>query len=167
MPRQALRAAVDAGRRADKARHCHLPGAGMIARRLFTGGLVMTALFAVGHFFGFLQAARAARSDPGMADLTRAMREYKTSVLGFRPSILDFREYFSLNFSILLLLAAALGFAALAAGPDVGATIRRLAPVYVIAMLALLGTSLGFSVIQGVISCLLIAAMFALAWWYA
>jgi hypothetical protein len=85
----------------------------MLARRLFISGLSVTVLFAAGHFFGFLQAARAARSDPGMANLTRAMREYKANVLGFTPSILDFREYFSLNFSVLLMLAAALGFTAL------------------------------------------------------
>jgi hypothetical protein len=139
----------------------------MLAKRFFMSGLYVTVLFAVGHFFGFVQAARAARSDPGMADLTRAMREHKTNVLGFTPSILDFREYFSLNFSVLLMLAAALGFAALSASPDVAATIRRLAPVYVVAMLTLLGTSLGFSVIQGAISCLLLTVLFALAWWLA
>lgn len=139
----------------------------MLAKRLFLSGLAVTAMFAVGHFFGFLLAARAARSDPRMAELTSAMRDYKTDVLGFTPSMLDFREYFSLNFSVLLLLAAALGFVALSTGADVDATIRRLAPIYVVAMLALLGTSMGFSVVQGMISCLSIAAIFAAAWWRA
>jgi len=77
----------------------------MIARRFFVGGLIVTCLFAFGHLAGFLQGARAARHDPRMADLTRAMREHKTRMFGFEASLLDFREYFSLNFSVLLLLA--------------------------------------------------------------
>ena len=103
-----------------------------------------------------------------MADLTtRAMREHKTSVLGFEPSILDFREYFSLNFSILLLLAAALGFVAMSIAAPQPALIRQLASIYVVAMLLLLGTSVYFSVFRGIVSCLLIAILFGMSWWFA
>lgn len=140
----------------------------MLAWRLFVSGLGMMCLFAAGHFAGFLQAARAARRDPDMADLTRAMREHTTSLLGFRPSVLDFREYFSLNFSILMLLAAALGFVALSEPAlQQTATIRQLSVVYAAGMLVLLGTSVFFSVVQGIIGCLLIAVLFALAAWFA
>jgi hypothetical protein len=139
----------------------------MVAKRLFLTGLVVTCLFALGHLAGFLQSARAARHDPRMSGLTRAMREHKTRLFGFQPSILDFREYFSLSFSILLLLAAALGFVALAVAPAESAAIRRLSVVYVVAMLLLLGTSAYFSVFQGVVSCLILVLLFGLAWWLA
>jgi len=140
----------------------------MLARRLFLSGLTVMCLFAAGHFGGFLQAARAARRDPGMADLTRAMREHTTSVLGFRPSVLDFREYFSLNFSILLLLAAVLGFVALSnAALEGPAAIRQMSLVYAAGMVMLLATSVYFSVAQGVISCLVIAVLFGLSAWLA
>lgn len=140
----------------------------MLARRLFLGGLGAMCLFAAGHFAGFLQAARAARKDPNMADLTRAMREHTTTLLGFRPSILDFREYFSLNFSILLVLAAALGFVAVS-NPSLQqpATLRQLSVVYAVALLVLLGSSVYFSVVQGIIGCLAIAVLFLLAAWLA
>ena len=138
----------------------------MLANRLFLSGLIMMCLFAVGHLGGFLQAARAARNDPEMAALTRAMREHKASLLGLRPSILDFREYFSLNFSILLLLAAVLGFVVLSStAPEQPAVVRQLSLVYAVGMLMLLGTSVCFSVVQGIIGCLLIAVLFALSYW--
>lgn len=140
----------------------------MLARRLYLSGLGAMGLFALAHFGGFLAAARAARTDPAMADLTRAMRAHSTEVLGFRPSILDFREYFSLNFSILLLLAAALGYVALSmAGPQQAVAIRPLAVIYTIAMLVLLGSSAFFAVVQGMISCAVIAVLFGLAAWLA
>jgi hypothetical protein len=140
----------------------------MLARRLFLSGLIMMCLFAIGHFGGFLQGARAARKDPDMADLTRAMREHRVRLLGFQPSILDFREYFSLNFSILLLLAAAPGFVALSSTAlQPPAAIRLLSSVYAVGMLMLLGTSVYFSVFQGIVSCFLIAVLFGLSWWFA
>lgn len=136
----------------------------MAAPRLFLSGLIVMALFAVGHLGGFLQAAYAARHDPAMADLTRAMRAQQASLLGFHPSVLDFREYFSLNFSILLLLASGLGFATLGVTPDRVAAIRALSPLYVAAMTLPFGTSLYFSVAQGIVTCLAIAVLFGLAW---
>jgi len=89
----------------------------VLGRRLFVAGLVLMAAFVLAHLGGFLQSAHAARHDRGLTDLTRAMQEHKTSPLGFRPSILDFREYFSVNFSILLLLAAAIGYVTLGRAP--------------------------------------------------
>jgi len=139
----------------------------VVARRLFVSALILMCLFAFAHLAGFILSARAARRDPRMADLTRAMREHKTTLLGFKPSILDFREYFSLNFSILLLLAAALGFAAMSVAPLQSAMIGRLSSIYVAAMLLLLGTSVYFSVFQGMVSCLVIAVLFGLSWWTA
>lgn len=139
----------------------------MLAKRFFVSALVMTYLFALGHFTGFIQAARAARRDPRLADLTRAMREHKANLFGFQPSILDFREYFSLNFSILLLLAGALGFAALWVAPEPSTVIRTLSMVYLVVMLLLLGTSVYFSVFQGIVTCSLIAVLFGVAWWLA
>jgi len=139
----------------------------MLGKRLFVSGLIVMCLFALGHLGGFLQGARAARHDPSMADLTRAMKEYRTSLFGFHPSLLDFREYFSLNFSILLFLAAALGFASLAITEDPPSSIRALSLVYLIAFLLLLGTSLYFSVFQGILTCAVIAILFGLAWWSA
>lgn len=139
----------------------------MLATRLFLSGLILTVLFALGHLAGFLQAARAARQDPKLAEITRAMREYKVNLLGFQPSLLDFREYFSLNFSILLLFAAALGFLALSIAPDQAASIRKLSATYVAAMALLLGTSVYFSVFQGIVSCTVIIVLFGLAWWTA
>ncbi len=136
----------------------------MLAVRLFRSGLIASCLFALGHFLGFLEAARAARHDPAMAGLTRAMREHRTNVAGFQPSILDFREYFSLNFSILLLGSAVLGFVAISMAPHPPAVVRRMSAVYVVTMLMLLGTSVYFSVFQGMVSCAVIAALFGLAW---
>ena len=138
-----------------------------MTKGLFLGGLVLMSTFAVGHFAGFMQAARAARNDPRMADLTRAMREHRSELLGFRPSILDFREYFSLNFSILLALAAVIGFVALGTAADPIDAIRRLSIAYAFGMLLLLGTSIYFSVLQGIVTCLIIAVLFGLAWWLA
>ena len=139
----------------------------MLGKNLFLSGLVVMGFFALGHLGGFLQAAYSTRHDSAMADLTKVMREHKTSLLGFQPSILDFREYFSLNFSILLLLASAIGFAMIATGGDQWVIIRTLSPVYVVAMLLLLGTSFYFSVVQGIILCPIIAILFGLAWWIA
>lgn len=139
----------------------------MLGSRFFVSGLILTCLFGVGHLTGFIQAVRAARHDPDLVDLTRAMKEHKTSLLGFHPSIMDFREYFSLNFSILLWLAGALGFAALRLTVDPSATIRTFSGIYVVGMLVLLGTSLRFSVVQGIITCSSIAILFGLAWWFA
>lgn len=139
----------------------------MAAKRLFLTGLGLMVFFGLGHFTGFLQGYSAARHDPGMAELTRAMQAHTTSALGFSPSILDFREYFSLNFSILMLLAAAMGFAMVLANPDRARVIRRLSPLYIAAMLLLLGTSWFFSVVQGLMICPLIAVVFGLAWWRA
>ena len=133
----------------------------------FVAGLVMMVLFALGHLGGFLQARHAARHDPAMADLMRAMREHRVSLMGFHPSILDFREYFSVNFSILLLLGAAAGFAGLYVSQDTAAAIRVLSVVYLVAMIALLATSLIYSVAQGVVTCSVIGLLFTLAWWRA
>ena len=136
----------------------------MPGRRWFISGLAATWVFGLAHLGGFLQAARTARNDPRMSDLTRAMRAHQTNLLGFHPSILDFREYFSLNFSILLWLAAALGYAALATAPDQRRAIRVLSPCYVAGMVLLLATSLHFSVPQGLLSCACVAILFGLAW---
>lgn len=139
----------------------------MLAMRLFLSGLVLIVLFALGHLAGFLQAARAARQDPQLAEATRAMRAYKVNLLGFQPSLLDFREYFSLNFSILLLFAGALGFLALSIAPDQMVAVRKLSLAYAIAMVLLLATSAYFSILQGIVACLLIGVVFGLAWWTA
>lgn len=135
--------------------------------RLFYAGVVLMVLFACGHFAGFLQARHAARHDPKMAELTRAMREQKTRLLGFEPSILDFREYFSVNFSLLMLLAAALNLVAIRLSADSAAAIRTLSLVNVAVMAGLFATSMIYSVVQGLISCGAIAAIFMLAWWRA
>lgn len=136
-----------------------------MSSRLFLSGSIVMGVFALAHLGGFLQAVYVAQQDPGMAELTRAMREQKSSLMGFHPSILDFRYYFSLNFSILLLLASALGIATIAMGHEQAATIRMLAPIYAVGMLLLLGTSVYFSVVQGIITCSIIAMLFGLAWW--
>lgn len=120
-------------------------------------------LFAAGHFGGFLQACYVARHEPGMAELTAAMRAQKANVLGFEPSILDFREYFSLNFSVLLASCAAIGWASVRDLGLASATLFRLSLVYVFAMLGLVGTSIFFSVPQGMISASFIATLFAIA----
>jgi hypothetical protein len=139
----------------------------MIGKQFFLAALIMMSLFAVGHFGGFLQAAYAARHDPRLADLTKAMQQYKTNFLGFQPSMLDFREYFSLNFSVLLSLGAGLGFTTLAVVPDQPSVIRALSPIYVGAFSLLLGASAYFSVFQGIVACTLIVLLFGLAWWFA
>jgi hypothetical protein len=139
----------------------------MLGVRFFTGGLILMALFAFGHLSGFIAAVHAARHDPGMADLTRAMRAHRTKLLGFNASLQDFREYFSLNFSILLLLASGLGFATLAIMPDRPVAVHTLSPVYAGAMILLLGTSVRYSIAQGVVTCPTIAILFGLAWWFA
>jgi hypothetical protein len=136
-----------------------------VDRQLFLSGLVVMAGFGLAHLGGFIQGAYAARHDPKMANLTRAMREHRFSLLGLKPSILDFREYFSLNFSILLFLGSAIGMVSLKVAPDHAAIIHMLSPVYVAAMLLLLGTSIRFSVVQGIVTCPMIAILFGLAWW--
>jgi hypothetical protein len=133
-------------------------------RGCFLAGLTLTVLFGLGHLAGFLQAAWAARSDPRMADLTRAMRAHTASLLGFHPSILDFREFFSLSFSILLWLSAALGYAGFAGAAERRQSIRALSPCYVAGMALLLGASVVFSVPQGLVSCAGIAVLFGSAW---
>lgn len=139
----------------------------MLGQRLFVSGLVLTGLFALGHLSGFLHATYVARHDPNMKVLTSSMREHKTRLLGFEASLLDYREYFSLNFTILLLFASAVGFAALANAPDAAVVVRTLSPVYVAGMTLLLVTSLRYKVAQGVVTCPMVAVLFMLAWWQA
>lgn len=122
------------------------------ARALFIAATIMTALFCCGHFFGFLAAAYAARHDPGLAKLTADMRAQRTELLGFQPSILDFREYFSLNFSLLLLLVAGLNVILLRNARDSGCGLRDAALLNAVAMAILVGTSVLYSVPQGIIS---------------
>lgn len=133
--------------------------------RIFKAGLVVMAVFAMAHFGGFLQSAYAARTRPEMAELTRLMRATKTSLLGFEPSILDFREYFSLNFSLLLLLAAGLGHVATRKGRLTLELERALSPIYALAMFLLLLSSAFFHVIQGMVTCAILTGMFGFAWW--
>ena len=132
---------------------------------LFRVGLVTTALFGLGHFTGFVQATKAARSDPDMRELTEAMRAKTTRLMGLEASILDFREYFSLNFSILLWMAAALGWVAIGRASNPIDIVGSLAGVYAGGMLLLLATSLRFRVAQGVVTCSLLVVIFGLAWW--
>lgn len=139
----------------------------MAGKRLFISGLIVMSLFALGHLGGFIQSVNKARNDPGMADLTRAMRDHKVNLFGFQPSILDFREYFSLNFSILLLLATALGIAALTMNSSQPETIRTLSLIYLTAFSLLFVTSMVFSVFQGIVMCAVIAVLFGLSWWLA
>lgn len=133
------------------------------SQRPFRMGLVLMAVFAMAHLGGFLQSTHAARTKPEMGELTRLMRSTKTSVLGFQPSILDFREYFSLNFSILLLLAAGLGHAMTRGRSDTG-FVQMLSPIYALGMFLLFSSSVFFSVIQGMVTCAILTAMFGLAW---
>jgi hypothetical protein len=139
----------------------------MTALTLYTVGLVLMVWLGLGHFMGFVQAARAARRDPDMAELTRAMRAKTTRVMGFEASILDFREYFSLNFSILLWMAAAVGWAALRLALDPAAAVGELALIYGMGMLLLLATSVRFHVAQGIVGGGVLVAVFGLAWWLA
>ncbi|MDH3296862.1 MAG: hypothetical protein OEM23_00165 [Gemmatimonadota bacterium] len=139
----------------------------MIAQTLFTVGLVLMVWFGLGHFLGFVQAARAARHDPDMAELTKAMRAQKTRVMGFEASILDFREYFSLNFSVLLWVAAAVGWVAIGLAADPAAAVGDLAGIYGVGMLLLLATSARFRVAQGIVACGLLAVLFGTVWWLA
>ncbi len=133
-------------------------------QRSFRSGLVLMAVFAMAHLAGFLQSAHAARTRPEMAELTRLMRSTKTSLLGFQPSILDFREYFSLNFSILMLLAAGLGHAMTRGRSDAAEVVQVLSPIYALGMFLLFWSSVFFSVIQGMVTCAILTAMFGLAW---
>ncbi|MFN0137800.1 MAG: LIC_13387 family protein [Phycisphaerae bacterium] len=119
--------------------------------------------FGVGHFFGFLSAAHAARNDPRLAELTEAMRAQRTRVLGFSPSILDFREYFSLNFSLLLLLGAGLNVIALRNAANATRAVRELSIASAVAMALLVVTSAVFAVPQGIISAGVIFLLFAAA----
>jgi hypothetical protein len=137
----------------------------MRARHFYQTGLVLMTTLGLGHLGGFILAARAARHDPRLADVTSAMRSAKSSLLGLQPSILDFREYFSLSFSILIFLSAALGFALLGSNLDRATIVRTTAPWYATAMLLLLVASIFFSVPQGIISCAAIGMAFGLAWW--
>jgi len=137
----------------------------MNAHTMYAAGLVVMALFGLGHFGGFVQASLAARRDPDMADLTRDMRAKTTRVMGFEASILDFREYFSLNFSLLLWMAAAVGWMASSNIGDSVEGIRPLAGAYTLGMLALLGTSIRFHVAQGIVTCSVLVLLFGSAWW--
>lgn len=137
----------------------------MTAQTLYAAGIVLMALFGLGHFGGFIQASSAARRDPDMADLTRDMRAKTTRVMGFEASILDFREYFSLNFSLLLWMAAAVGWVASSGFGDSAAGVGTLAGVYALGMLALLATSIRFHVAQGIVTCSVLVLLFGSAWW--
>ena len=134
----------------------------MTSRAFFRAGVVLCYLFAAGHTAGFVQASLAARRDPTMADLTRMMRATGSTVGGMRASILDYREYFSVAFSLLLVLAMLLAQYAVAAGGDrlISGVSLRLAA----GMIVLLCASAWYGVFQGVVSCALIAALFIAAW---
>jgi hypothetical protein len=135
-------------------------------RTLYKAGLILTGLFATGHFTGFIQASLAARRDPALADLTRAMRAQGSTVAGMRATILDYREYFSVSYSILLVLVIALGATALSEGAGQLA-IKQMSARIAMAMAVLCGASLYYHVFQGVVSCGVIALVFAAAWWMA
>lgn len=129
--------------------------------RAMTFGIVLCGLFACGHFAGFLEASHAARHDPALAAVTDAMRSHRSNVLGMRPSLLDFREYFSASFSLLMVLVVALNAIALRGAP--ASTVRRLALADAIAFAILAAVSWWFQVPQGIISGVMIAVVFAAA----
>lgn len=128
------------------------------------GGVISIVVFALGHFGGFLAAAWKARSDPGMRDLTSAMRAHVEPVMGFRPSILDFREYFSASFSLLLLTLATVAWLSATRSVDPVRQAATVAPVVAAGFLVLAVVSAAFRVPQGLISSLFIAACFFMAW---
>ena len=128
---------------------------------LFLVACGLGVLFATGHFFGFLAARHAARTDPALADLTRAMRAHVTPLAGFRPSILDFREYFSAAFSPMLLAVVALALLAVWFAGDRAAAVRAVSVACAALMIVLLGLSVVYHVFQGIVSCGLIALLFA------
>lgn len=136
---------------------------GRTATRLMWVAVCLEALLAIGHLGGFATAAYAARHDPAMADLTAAMQAHRARVLGFEPSILDFREYFSVCYALLIGLLAVLHALLLRrCAADVG-LLRDVAAVSACGMAALAGLSLWFSVVQGLISAGLIALALAIA----
>lgn len=136
-----------------------------IAQRFFLAGCALTALFAVGHALGFAMAYRAARHDPGMAELTRAMREKRFRVGGMEPSILDFREYFSASFSLLLAGLVAVNLIAFTSAGGSATVLLRLAAANAVMMVALVALSWRFSVFQGIITAATIALLHATALW--
>jgi len=137
----------------------------MAARGFWLAGVTLEVLFACGHFAGFMMGRTAARTDPKLAEVTRLMREITTKVGPFRPSLLDFREYFSMNFSIFLVAVAALNLAAHLASSPSASTMRALCIVNISLMIALAATSVGYGVIQGLVSSVLIALLFGFAIW--
>lgn len=121
-------------------------------------------LFAIGHFAGFLTARAAARHDPDLVELTARMRAHRAAILGFHPSILDLREYFSLVFSPMMLLAAALTYQGWRSARRDPVVARGLARLVVVAMLVLGAASLVYGVVQGAIASAAIGAAFGVAW---
>ncbi len=130
------------------------------ANRWFLAAVILSALFAAGHTAGFFVSRHAARTDPNLTDLTRAMQRHRADVLGFHPSILDFREYFSVNFSLLLILNTGLSLSTprLASDPQQAYRFVGLLNFLGFSLLAIL--SFLYSVPQGIISAGLIAGCY-------
>lgn len=132
-------------------------------RRLANLALIFIVLFSLGHLVGFAISARAARESPELADLTRAMAAQRNEVLGLEASVLDYREYFSVCFSILLLLVARLGQLALASDAGTAAAARKVGGALASGFLALALASAFYSVAQGLIASLSILVTIGIA----
>ena len=115
------------------------------------------AAFGVGHFNGFFMTLRAARKDAKMAAVTKVMEDHRAEVMGFTPSMQDFHEYFSINFSIMMVTLAFLTFVAYRLGKksSIGAraVIGGLSMVNLVGMLFLFGSSIAYGIPQGIIAC--------------
>lgn len=126
-------------------------------------GIVLMELFAIGHFFGFLAGRRVFREDPRFAEVTQILRSKTQRLLGLEASLLDLREYFSLNFSILLSLLVLMMLMGWLRSPEPLAATRTYSLLGMAAMATLLTTSIVYRVAQGVVSSAAIIAAFTIA----
>ncbi|MFN8061603.1 MAG: hypothetical protein U0Q12_20765 [Vicinamibacterales bacterium] len=131
--------------------------------RAFRVGLALIVLFALGHLMGFMSAAYDARHDPALADVTAMMRAHRSPLMGFAPSLLDFREYASLCYSLLLGGCAAIGWPVTRMVPVSPAHVGAVCRAYVVLFAVLAIASLVYGVAQGIISGTIIAVVFAIA----
>lgn len=131
--------------------------------RAYHLGLALIALFALGHLTGFLVAAYDARHDPALAEVTAMMRAHRSPLMGFAPSLLDFREYASLCYSLLLAGCGALGWQVTRRPQVALSQVAAVSRTYTVLFTVLAVASLAYGVAQGIVSGVAIAAVFARA----
>lgn len=129
-------------------------------RAPFVAACLLLVLFALGHLGGVVQGVLAAHADPRLAAQFQSQREYTFTLAGVESSLWNLRQYFSMAFSLLLIFATVLAVLAVRFSRDPFGAARAVSWLALAAVGGLLALGLVFRVVQGVVTCSLLAIFF-------